>query len=97
MPSKATQKCLLSEKLSRTLVVVTDSDCKERKRTTSEPDGELLKVLFDACIEHFDGDEEQAICALRRHLVIRHGWLTEQIDQELEQAGVLRTVNAAAQ
>lgn len=97
LPSKATQKGLLSEKLSRSLTTATDNDRKKRHRAVSDPDDKLLLVLFDVCVKDFEGDEEQATCALRRHLVLRYQWSNDKIDQRLDDAGVLRTVSAVAQ
>jgi hypothetical protein len=96
LPSKATQNGYLSDELRHTLLKVTVSDRQERHRDTSQPDGKLLQDLSDACVKHFDGDEEQARCALRRHLVLRYQWTDETITRQLSEAEVLHSVSAVS-
>lgn len=93
MPSIASKKGYVSDELRAVLRKATTEDFKARQRTVSNPDAELLRVLHDTCVTHFDGDEEQARCVLRRYLVLRYQWTDETITRQLSEVAILRSAS----
>ena len=87
MPSKPTHYGLIDDGLKRKLDYAVAKYDQVEHSASDGPNAELLCILLDISQVHFDDDDVQAQCALRRYL-LRYRWSLETSDAELEKAGI---------
>ena len=88
--SKASQKGLLTDQMTSQLYNTVNEDYKARERKSRELDDVLFGKLHKTCEEEFN-DSEEAICVLRRYLSLHYKVPLADVDQKLQQLGLLST------